>query len=57
MAHETLALLQHGTRMYLLDVANLSRDMFYQQVLCVLLQCCCNVAGTLQFLNSQGWHG
>lgn len=32
MADETHALLQHGTRLYLLDVAELSRDMFYQQV-------------------------
>ena len=32
MADETLALLQHGTRLYLLDIANLSKDMFYQQV-------------------------
>lgn len=32
MADETLALLQHGTRLYLLNVANLSKDMFYQQV-------------------------
>lgn len=32
MADETLALLQHGTRLYLLNVAALSRDMFYQQV-------------------------
>ena len=32
MADETLALLQHGTRLYLLDVAALSSDMFYQQV-------------------------
>lgn len=33
MADETLALLQHGTRLYLLNVAALSRDMFYQQAL------------------------
>ncbi len=32
MADETLALLQHGTRLYLLNVAALSKDMFYQQV-------------------------
>ena len=32
MADETHALLQHGTRLYLLNVASLSRDMFYQQV-------------------------
>ena len=32
MADETLALLQHTTRLYLLNVANLSKDMFYQQV-------------------------
>ncbi len=32
MADETLALLQHGTCLYLLNVAALSRDMFYQQV-------------------------
>ncbi len=32
MADDTLALLQHGTRLYLLNVAALSRDMFYQQV-------------------------
>lgn len=33
MADAGLALVQHGTRLYLLDVAALSRDMFYQQVL------------------------
>ena len=32
MADETLALLQHSTRLYILNVANLSKDMFYQQV-------------------------
>ena len=32
MADETLALLQHGTHLYLLNIANLSKDMFYQQV-------------------------
>ena len=32
MADETLALLQHSTRLYLLNIANLSKDMFYQQV-------------------------
>lgn len=32
MADETLALLQHTTRLYLLNIANLSKDMFYQQV-------------------------
>ena len=39
MADETLALLQHGTRLYLLNVAALSKDMFYQQV-CTLLRHC-----------------
>ncbi|KAL3158286.1 DNA mismatch repair protein [Trebouxia sp. C0009 RCD-2024] len=33
MADETLALLQHSTRLYILNVANLSKDMFYQQAL------------------------
>ena len=33
MADETLALLQHGTRLYLFNLASLSKDMFYQQVL------------------------
>lgn len=32
MSDETHVLLQHGTRLYLTDVANLSRDLFYQQV-------------------------
>ena len=32
MADETLALLQHGTRLYLLNVATLSKEMFYEQV-------------------------
>ena len=32
MADETLALVQHTTRLYLLNIANLSKDMFYQQV-------------------------
>lgn len=36
MADETLALLQHSTRLYILNVANLSKDMFYQQV-CLLV--------------------
>lgn len=52
MADETLALLQHSTRLYILNVANLSKDMFYQQV-CLLIRlqqdlalsadcaCCC----------------
>ena len=31
MADGTLCLLQHGTRLYLADLAALSRDMFYQQ--------------------------
>ena len=40
MADETLALLQHGTRLYLLNVAALSKDMFYQQVcLCYPAPC------------------
>ncbi|KAI3434419.1 hypothetical protein D9Q98_002497 [Chlorella vulgaris] len=33
LADATLALVQHGTRLYLLDVQRLSADMFYQQVL------------------------
>ncbi|KAK9813170.1 hypothetical protein WJX72_010077 [[Myrmecia] bisecta] len=33
MADNTLGLLQHGTRLYLVDVAVLTRDMFYLQVL------------------------
>ncbi|KAL4433570.1 hypothetical protein ABPG75_000011 [Micractinium tetrahymenae] len=33
MAHAGLAFVQHGTRLYLLDVQRLSADMFYQQVL------------------------
>lgn len=36
MADETLALLQHSTHLYLLNIANLSKDMFYQQV-CLLI--------------------
>jgi hypothetical protein len=31
MADEALALVQGGTRLFLLDVAVLSRDLFYQQ--------------------------
>ncbi|CAN0840653.1 DNA mismatch repair protein MLH1 [Linum grandiflorum] len=33
MADNVLALLQHGTHMYLANVVNLSKDMMYQQVL------------------------
>ncbi|EFJ45006.1 hypothetical protein VOLCADRAFT_94705 [Volvox carteri f. nagariensis] len=33
MADGSLALLQHGTRLYLVDVGTLSRDMFYQLAL------------------------
>lgn len=41
MVDETLALLQHSTRLYILNVANLSKDMFYQQVcLRISLHCC-----------------
>lgn len=32
MADDTLVLVQHGTRLYLVDVGVLARDMFYQQV-------------------------
>ena len=32
LADEAAALVQHGTRLYLLDLTALSRDMFYQQV-------------------------
>jgi hypothetical protein len=32
MAGEGLGLVQHGTRLYLLDIQALSHDMFYQQV-------------------------
>ncbi|GLC43233.1 DNA mismatch repair protein [Pleodorina starrii] len=45
MADGSLALLQHGTRLYLVDVGGLSRDMFYQlalrrwdQPLCLALE-------------------
>lgn len=31
MADDTLALVQGGTRLFLLDVTALSRDLFYQQ--------------------------
>lgn len=41
MADETHALLQHGTRLYLLNVSNLSRDMFYQQVCAAAVICMC----------------
>ena len=44
MSDETHVLLQHGTRLYLVDVANFSRDMFYQQV--------CGVAGDICVLLS-----
>lgn len=33
MADDRFALLQHGTKLYLVDACVLSRDMFYQQVL------------------------
>ena len=32
MADDSLALLQHSTRLYLVDVTALTHDMFYQQV-------------------------
>lgn len=32
MADHELALLQHGTRLYLVNAQHLSQDMFYQQV-------------------------
>lgn len=31
-ADDTLALLQHETRLYLVSVTNISRDLFYHQV-------------------------
>jgi DNA mismatch repair protein MLH1 len=33
MADDTLALIQHQTRLYLADANQLSRDLFYQQVM------------------------
>ena len=33
MADDTLALVQHQTRLYLADAYQLSRDLFYQQVM------------------------
>ena len=32
MADDTLALVQHQTKLYLVDAHQLSRDLFYQQV-------------------------
>ena len=31
-ANDTLALVQHQTKLYLVDITHLSRDLFYQQV-------------------------
>lgn len=33
LADDSLALVQHGTRLYLLNIQALSHDMFYQQVI------------------------
>ena len=52
MADETLALLQHGTRLYLLNVATLSKDMFYQQV-CILL---CHYNPECLAMQHSRWH-
>lgn len=60
MADETHALLQHGTRLYLLNIANLSRDMFYQQVQPTHIPCMCLPPYTLSrlvaALGSRQWH-
>ena len=32
MVTETMGLLQHGTHLYLMDVQQVSQQMFYQQV-------------------------
>ena len=48
MADETLALLQHGTRLYLFNLASLSKDMFYQQVLAANAGSTCSQQGLLQ---------
>ena len=42
MADHTLALLQHGTKLYLANAQLLTHDMFYQQVR-VPMQACCSI--------------
>lgn len=38
LADATLALIQHGTRLYLVDTTTVTEEMFYQQVISFLLE-------------------